>query len=107
VGRPCIKHKSHRDKINNKLAESLVDLAKQVDMDVLANCILFDFKHGGVGGPVLLVIPVLKLEVHHEDEHAKKISANNMVDVSAITPGECVLANNQFLLPIVVVVPTD
>jgi hypothetical protein len=76
-------------------------------MDVMANCTLLDFKHGGVGGPVLLVIPVLKLEVHHEDERAKKVSANNMVNVSAIAPGECVLANNQFLVPIVVVFPTD
>ena len=37
----------------------------------------------------------------------KKVSANNMVNVSAITPGEWVLSNNQFLFPIVVVFPTD
>ena len=76
-------------------------------MDVMANCALLDFKHGGVSGPILLVIPVLKLEVYHEDEHAKKVSANNMVNVSAIAPGELVLANNQFHFPIVVAFPTD
>jgi hypothetical protein len=75
-------------------------------MDVMANCTLLDFHHGGVGGPVLLVTPVLKLEVHHEDE-PKKVSANKMVNIAAITLGECVLINNQFLFPIAVVFPTD
>ena len=43
-------------------------------MDVLANCTLLDFKHGGVSGPVLLVAPILKLEVHHEDERTKMVT---------------------------------
>ena len=107
MGRPCVEHKKHREEINGKLTKTLVNPTKRVHMDALIDRGLLDPKHRGIGGYILLVRKILKLEIHKKNKCAHYIAANNLIGEAALSPSVTVLANSKLQVTLTIILPTD